>query len=245
MHLSDYFLELFTFVRFLTDSDEMTDAEYEVVRSDVSGLIEKMEHKVAENGVDRNAYYQARFAVFAWVDERILCSDWSGTRDWLKKPLQREYYKTANAGEEFFERLKVLLDGSGVKVDESLFADLDVEAESPLPKGSGSNSEILEVYTLCLSLGFTGAYFNDSDADHLDKFKEDCLNRIVDRQNQNVEEIFPQAYSGVLHKKGKPEYNRFFNPALIVFFLLPLVVMAGIYFSYNYLLEEAFRIWLG
>lgn len=77
---------------------------------------------------------EATFALVAFLDEAILAQDWSGRDAWSAQPLQLTHYDRYDLGERFFDRLKALLDEGGQR------------------------KELLEVYYLCLSLGFKGRY---------------------------------------------------------------------------------------
>lgn len=74
------------------------------------------------------------FALTAFIDETIASSNWSQKDQWLARRLQLELFSTANAGEEFFLKLEKL--------------QQQVREKAPL----------LEVYYLCLNLGFEGKY---------------------------------------------------------------------------------------
>ncbi|SMF09616.1 type VI secretion system protein ImpK [Desulfovibrio gilichinskyi] len=249
MHLSDCFLELFTFVRFLTDSSYKIEADYEVVRKDFSLLLDRVESKGREGKFSDEQFDNARFAVFAWADEAILCSSWPGAKDWLKHTLQREYYGTSSAGEEFFERLNLLLGERKTPLDESLFVDCDCdkdsEKSSPVEENKSYNLEILEVYALCLSLGYSGIYFSDHESDRLTRLREDCVKRIVDGQGDFQLSAFPDSYGTKKMSKHNGLYGRVFEPLSIVFLILPLLVLAGVYFAYLGLLENSLQLWLG
>jgi type VI secretion system protein ImpK len=78
----------------------------------------------------------ATFAAVAFLDEAILNSKNSIFADWLKKPLQEELFGTHVAGDLIFQNLQQLLE----RPDSPELADL------------------LEVYLLCLLLGFVGRY---------------------------------------------------------------------------------------
>ncbi|WP_027722027.1 DotU family type IV/VI secretion system protein [Maridesulfovibrio zosterae] len=249
MHLSDCFMEVFTYVRLLVDSPEMADAEYAVVREDMNRLIERMDDKFDESPFSTEKFEQARFAVFAWVDETVLCSSWSGTRQWLAKPLQREYYGTTNAGEQFFERLRMLLGENIDPVDESLFSDFEgdgVNNAKDSSSGSAGVNDVIEVYALCLSLGYTGMYFSDQDSERLAKLRTDCVARIMGRQ-QNGEELsaFPLSYGSGTKAARKSGYRRILDPVSLIFFILPVLVVTGIFFAYRGLLEYSLNLWLG
>jgi len=89
----------------------------------------------------RNARYSAdqvkdtQYALCAFLDESVLNAQGSNIRGHLElHPLQFKYFGVHLAGEGFFEKLEALR--------------ADVKA----------NLEVLEVYHLCLALGFEGKY---------------------------------------------------------------------------------------
>jgi type VI secretion system protein ImpK len=78
----------------------------------------------------------ATFAVVAFLDESILNSRNPMFADWPRKPLQEELFGTHMAGEVFFQNLQKLLS----------------QTDSP------EVADVLEVYYLCVLLGFGGKY---------------------------------------------------------------------------------------
>lgn len=78
----------------------------------------------------------ATFAVVAFLDESILNSGIPSFAGWARKPLQEELFGTHIAGDVFFDNLRELFG----QPDSSVLADL------------------LEIYALCVLLGFTGRY---------------------------------------------------------------------------------------
>jgi type VI secretion system protein ImpK len=100
----------------------------------------------------------ATFAVVAFLDESILNSQNPIFADWLRKPLQEELFGTHIAGEVFFQHLQQILGRN----DSSDLGDL------------------IEVYYLCLVLGFYGKY-SAGDRGELEQIKaaaKQKLNRI-------------------------------------------------------------------
>jgi type VI secretion system protein ImpK len=79
---------------------------------------------------------RATFAVVAFLDESVLNSQNPIFQDWLSKPLQEELFGTHVAGELFYRNLQELL----------------ARSDSP------DLADLLEVYHLCLLLGFGGRY---------------------------------------------------------------------------------------
>jgi type VI secretion system protein ImpK len=97
--------------------------------------------KVADDTARNRGYTQedielANFAVIAYVDESILSLRHPIFADWPRQPLQEERYGRLIGGEVFFQNLQKLL----TRTDSPQLADL------------------LEVYYLCLLLGFAGRY---------------------------------------------------------------------------------------
>ena len=97
--------------------------------------------KSADNEARRYGYsgddiQLAIFATVAFLDESILNSRNPLFADWPRKPLQEELFGTHMAGEVFFQHLQKLLS----RIDSHEAAD------------------VLEVYYLCVLLGFGGRY---------------------------------------------------------------------------------------
>jgi len=78
----------------------------------------------------------ATFAVVAFLDESILNSRLPAFADWVRQPLQEELFGTHVAGVVFFENIGEFM----ARPDSAVLAD------------------VLEVYTLCLLLGFCGRH---------------------------------------------------------------------------------------
>lgn len=85
-------------------------------------------------GVDAETIDEAMYALIALIDETVLsvpgpCRDY-----WFNKPLQLEYFGDNLAGEGFYNKLQKMLLAPEKKKD------------------------VLEIYYICLSLGFEGKY---------------------------------------------------------------------------------------
>lgn len=102
------------------------------LRANVSALFAAIERDARNAGVPGEDVQAARFALTAFIDESIARSDWFGKRDWALRPLALESFGTNNAGDEFFDKLDELR--------------LQV----------ASRPDVVEIYYLCLALGFEG-----------------------------------------------------------------------------------------
>ncbi len=90
----------------------------------------------AQRGYSAEDIAQANFAIIAFLDETVLTSSESGRTQWARKTLQEEMFQQRSAGEAFFQKL------------DQLSANRD----------SAELVQILEVYYLCLLLGYEGKY---------------------------------------------------------------------------------------
>jgi type VI secretion system protein ImpK len=96
---------------------------------------------------------EARYALVAFIDEQVLRSSWQGREEWMRQPLQLISYRENVAGENFFRRLRALL-----------------QQPDRLPA--------VQVYALCLALGFRGAYQYGGDLEALAKFRRAAFRRL-------------------------------------------------------------------
>ncbi len=126
------------------------------LRRTVDGLFRQMEQDALRRGFTEAQTQSAKFALAALVDETVLSGGSSVRGEWERQPLQLEYFKEVHAGLKFFERLDILL------------------------KNAEQEADVIEVYYLCLLLGFKGKY-------HI--FLEDQLPGVIN----NVETRLRQA----------------------------------------------------
>lgn len=130
--LAEVFAPCFTLALQLRATDEYGDAE--TLRERVKALLDKTRRRATQAGLPPEDVREAEFALVAFLDETLLSSDWSQKDAWLARPLQLERFNRYDAGEAFFDRL----DG--------------------LRANPGLHAEAIEVYYLCMALGFKGKY---------------------------------------------------------------------------------------
>jgi type VI secretion system protein ImpK len=121
-------------VRLRSNRQAVSDAES--FRANAREALRLAEEEGRRRGYSEEEMQLARFATVAFLDESILNSRLPVFADWSRKPLQEELFGVHVAGEIFFRNL------------EKLFKQSD----------SPGLADSLEVYYLCLLLGFAGRY---------------------------------------------------------------------------------------
>jgi len=105
----------------------------DVLQRRLSSLFDQMHRRCREAGFPDEDAVDAKYAIAAFADEQILRSQWPGRNQWMAQPLQLLYFNENTAGEGFFHRAAAL-------------------------QGQPARAHVLEIYYLCLCLGFQGQY---------------------------------------------------------------------------------------
>jgi type VI secretion system protein ImpK len=174
--LREVFTPLFAYVLLLGRTPGQPRSFADLQR-DIKRLLDDELLLVKRHDIPMPDYDLARFAAVAWVDELVLRCTHDTARDisqqWKRSPMQVELYNTANAGEEFFEKLAQL---------------------RPAQK------EIREIYHLCLCLGFRGRYYDESQEYKLVQLRREAaqhlpapVTELLDIEKRK-ERITPQPY---------------------------------------------------
>ena len=111
-------------------------ADADSFRTRIKQVLAAAEQEARQAGYASDDTRLALFAVIAFLDETVLNSRQAMFADWPRRPLQEEVFGVHMAGELFFQYLQQLLG----RADSEDLAD------------------VLEVYELCLLLGFKGRY---------------------------------------------------------------------------------------
>lgn len=119
------------FPRRLADGENPALTE---LRSDLVALLTEAEQRASTRDLAAD-FAPARYALIYWVDEILINSTWSHALEWREHILEWEYYRERLGGEEFFEKAR--------------------QAEGL------TRTEPLEVFFLCVALGFQGKYANN------------------------------------------------------------------------------------
>jgi len=176
--LREVFTPLFTYVLLFVRSPGQHRRAVAEVRGDVNRLLDEQGQLVKRHDLAAADYDLARFAAVAWADELILRNTHDSNREfsqqWKRAPLQVELYSTANAGEEFFDKLATL---------------------RPAQK------DVREIYYLCLSLGFRGRYYDESQEYKLVELRRQLAPQLpipipdLLELDKKKEQVTPQPYT--------------------------------------------------
>ena len=129
--LSDAFASVFALVLQLRGTSDFGDPT--ALRERAEALLDRAVAQARAGGDEPADIREAEFCLVAFLDEAVLTSEWPGRDGWAATPLQLSRYERYDAGEAFFDRLKLLLN-------------------------EGGREEVLEVYYLCIALGYKGRY---------------------------------------------------------------------------------------
>lgn len=214
MLLVDCFIELTAYVACFLKTVPAQSPSFEQVSTDIAHLIGKSQDSFLKSRLPPEDYDLARFAVFAWIDESILSSNWSEKGKWQGEQLQRTYFQTTDGGELFFDKLNQL---------------------------SSEQNQVREVYYLCLALGFTGRYCNPGDEFLLEQLKKSNLKLVgggMDQQLQENINLFPDAYlkdrAGKKESTGKSQ----FPLGLLAAAVAPVLLYGVLFFIYRFVLNN-------
>jgi len=127
-------------------------------RSQISLALQSAGQQAVRQGYAPEDVRVATFAIVAFLDESILNSHNPAFNDWVRKPLQQELFGVDVAGEIYFRNIDHFLGRS----DSQELAD------------------VLEIYQLCLLLGFRGRYSVGSNAElrNVSRILTDRIQRI-------------------------------------------------------------------
>jgi type VI secretion system protein ImpK len=109
-------------------------SEEQVFRDRIKQFLADFERGAKRLKVSTDDVFLAKFAFCALIDEVVLMSKMRLRDVWERKPLQLELFGEQLAGERFFEHLETLRQGGAARV------------------------QVLEVFHMCLLMGFQGRY---------------------------------------------------------------------------------------
>jgi type VI secretion system protein ImpK len=147
--------EVFTVICRLR-ADKPVGSDPQVFREQVKRWLSRAARDAAQAGYPEDSIALAGYATIAFLDESVLNSPQPMFSEWPRRPLQEEIFGEFLGGEAFFANLQNLL---GQPDSEEL-------------------ADVLEIYLLCLVLGFQGRYAGGGRAE-LDELRRRTRDKIV------------------------------------------------------------------
>lgn len=199
------FQEMFTvIVRLRSNRQAVTDAEQ--FRANMRGALKRAEQEAMARGYGQEETRLAAFALVAFLDESVLNSRKPVFDDWSRKPLQEELFGVHMAGEVFFQKLEQLL----ARRDSRELADL------------------LEVFQLCILLGYKGRY-SLSSPEAMRGIRETVAEKII-----RVRGPAGQLSPAWMPDPGVPKFRDPWVRRLLVGALVLLVVAAVLFVGFKF-----------
>jgi type VI secretion system protein ImpK len=134
--LASCYENAFTIILRLWSLQQQSAANSQDFRTSIRAALKAAMEQAKTMGYSSDVNQLAFFAVVAFLDESVLKMQNPAFADWAQRPLQEEMFGHNRAGEVFFDHLHTLL----VRQD------------------SGETADCLEVFCLCMLLGFKGKY---------------------------------------------------------------------------------------
>ena len=104
------------------------------LRPKIASLLDDFERRGERYRFSSKIIQVSKFALASFVDETVLSNNFNLKEEWEKNPLQLEYFGEHLAGNKFFEKLAAMI------------KQVDVTADA------------VEIYYVCMLLGFKGRY---------------------------------------------------------------------------------------
>ncbi len=131
-NLSTLCTDLFLIIIKMREVDDL--GETAALRKLITYYINQLENNCLRAGLTPETITLVKYALIATLDETVLSVPGEARDFWITNPMQLEIFHDNIAGEEFYNKLNQLI------------------------QNPEKNKEILEIYYLCLSLGFQGKY---------------------------------------------------------------------------------------
>jgi len=213
MNLSRLFVPLMAYVKGL---DRASAPDAAAVHDQLQELIKISREQALSKEISLQRFHEALFPVIAWADERLsLLPSWQATKPWRAYMLQRKLFATGLAGVQFFERL----DNVGPK-----------------------DNDLREVYVLCLALGFIGKYSQNPQSPELANIQQSHYKLIRPEWSSGsrnaLVRLFPEAYRLITSSKKGRRWFMSSKALLTWVIIVPIVVIGGLVYWFDYLLGQ-------
>ena len=225
-NLASCYENAITIILRLSSIQRSTSANSQDFRASVRAALRAAMEQAKSLGHSSEANQLAFFAVVALLDESVLKTQNPAFADWAQRPLQEEMFGHNRAGEVFFDQLQTLL----------------------ARQDSAETADCLEVYCLCLLLGFRGKYAlssgrsfasGDGANDHwgnsrpsgeIDALIRQCRQKI-DRIRGQIGFMPDAAIPALKQHVAADRWSRSLGIAAAVLFLILLLSFGGAWFA--------------
>ncbi|MBX2858040.1 MAG: type IVB secretion system protein IcmH/DotU [Cellvibrionaceae bacterium] len=170
--------------------------------------IRNFELKAKNSTTNQDSVLAARYLLCTVVDEIVLSTPWGAGSGWSQHSLLSLFHKDISGGEKCFDVLRKLL-------------------ETP-----SKHLDLLELFYLCLSLGFRGKY-------KLVQRGQEQLEQIRDNLFRTVEKL-----RGEMERDLSPRWRGLYNRKRNLVQFVPLWVIASCVFAALVVSYSGFRWWL-
>jgi len=141
----------------------------EGLHQQLAGEITAFEKRAQAEGVKPETIYIARYALCSTIDEFVMSTPWGANSIWSRQSLLSLFHKETFGGEKFFKLLR------------------------KLEQDPARNIELLELFYLCLSLGFRGMYaVSDGGTNELERVRENLYHTIRNHRGDYEPELSVQ-----------------------------------------------------
>lgn len=170
--------------------------------------LKSFERNARNSGIAPETALTARYLLCSVVDEVVLNTPWGAGSGWSQHSLLSLFHQETSGGEKSFQILQRLLETPGTHLD------------------------ILELFYLCLSLGFQGKY------------------RVMPRGSEQIEQIRDNLYNTIeQHRPPRegdlsPNWEGTVKPQSLMKNYIPMWVVASVVLAVLVLTYSGFRYWM-
>ncbi|MHC4780247.1 MAG: DotU family type IV/VI secretion system protein [Planctomycetota bacterium] len=207
-NLADVCSEIFLFA-FRMEEELANEEDAFKVQAQVDELFQKLDATAHQADLSLEDIHQSKYALTAFLDEKVLNSDLPIRPGWASQPLQLKYFDDSAAGEEFYNRLDNLRHSPDEKVP-----------------------ACLEIYLMCLAMGFRGKLVDSQGAEKRKVLIFKIAQELKSGASSNGEALSP----GADDPKDRPPARKPLPAWLLPAFCAVLLLLA--FFAFSLLLDR-------
>ena len=229
MKLIHAFQKLIAYVNYVSIDTVGQHRPLDQVIGDIERLVGEVENQRHNTNLSRRAFDEARFVVYAWVDECLLSSRGTDRGGWSEQTLQYRFFQTSAAGIEVFVRLGTILARSDlptVPYAHTVNAHSTPQSGEVLKIPDNEKRQLAEIHACCLGMGFKGCYHNDPSA--LKAWSKACFDVLTPEAHVKAGCLFPEIYEGAPISRPR-KTNGLWKLAVIAVPVLAVCIMFIIY----------------